>query len=149
MPGIRFSRGSDAWRNLQAGVCFRKISFGGEPSMGFQLDTQEIGRVIVVEAVGRFTLTDGQTKLRDVIHVFTGYGAKKFILTLSRVEFIDSYGVGELVRSYSVVRQMGGEIKLADVNEKVLDVLKISRLNTLFEICSGKEAALQAFGQGI
>ena len=118
--------------------------------MGFQLDTREIGRVIVVEAVGRFTLTDGQTKLRDLIHVSTGYGAKKFILTLARVELIDSYGVGELVRSYSVVRQMGGEIKLANVNQKVLDVLNISRVNTLFEICPGEDAALQAFGrQGV
>jgi hypothetical protein len=79
--------------------------------MGFQLDTREIGPVIVVEAVGRFTLADGQTKLRDLIHVFTGYGARKFILTLARVELIDSYGVGELVRSYSVVRQMGGRDK--------------------------------------
>jgi len=42
--------------------------------MGFQLDTRETGRVIVVEAAGRFTLTDGQTKLRDLIHVFAGYG---------------------------------------------------------------------------
>lgn len=120
----------------------------GERSMGFQLDTREIGSVIVVEAAGRFTLTDGRTKLRDLVHVFTGYGAKKFILTLARVELIDSYGIGELVRSYSVVRQLGGEIKLANVNQRVLDVLMISRLNTLFEICSGEDAALQAFGQG-
>jgi len=117
--------------------------------MGFQLDTREIGPVVVVEAVGRFTLTDGQTKLRDLIHVFTGYGARKFILTLARVELIDSYGVGELVRSYSVVRQMGGEIKLAGVNQKVLDVLNVCRLNTFFEICPGEDAALQTFKQGV
>jgi anti-anti-sigma factor len=125
-----------------------QIGFGGETSMGFQLDTREMGPVVVVEAVGRFTLADGQTKLRDLIHVFTGYGARKFVLTLARVEVIDSYGVGELVRSYSVVRQMGGEIKLAGVNQKVLDVLSVCRLNTFFEICLGEEAALQAFRQG-
>jgi anti-sigma B factor antagonist len=115
--------------------------------MGFQLGTREIGRVIVVEAVGRFTLADGQTKLRDLIHVFTGYGARKFVLTLARVEVIDSYGVGELVRSYSVVRQMGGEIKLAGVNQKVLDVLSVCRLNTFFEIClggGGRPSGIQA-----
>jgi anti-anti-sigma factor len=119
------------------------------PSMGFQLDTREIGLVVVVEAVGRFTLADGQTKLRDLIHVFSGNGARKFILTLGRVEVIDSYGVGELVRSYSVVRQMGGEIKLAGVSQKVLDVLNVCRLNTFFEIYPGEDAALQAFGQGV
>lgn len=115
--------------------------------MGFQLHTREIGRVVVIEAVGRLTLTDGHTKLRDLIHVSTGSGAKKFILNLGRVEFLDSYGIGELVRCYSVVRQAGGEMKLAGVNQKVLEVLAISRLNTFFEIYSGDDAALQAFGQ--
>jgi anti-sigma B factor antagonist len=115
--------------------------------MGFQLHTRQIDRVVVVEAVGRLTLTDGQTKLRDMIHVFAGNGAKKFILNLVRVEFIDSYGVGELARSYSVVRQMGGEVKLGGVNQTVLSVLETCRLNKLFGIYSEESAALEAFGQ--
>jgi anti-sigma B factor antagonist len=120
---------------------------GGDAVMGFQLHTREINRVIVVEAVRKLTLTDGHTKLRDLIHVSTGEGAKRFILNLAQVEYVDSYGVGELVRSYSVIRQTGGELKLACVNQKVLDVLEISRLNRIFEIHADEGAALQAFGQ--
>ena len=115
--------------------------------MGFQLEAREIGGIVVVDAVGKLTLTDGQTKLRDLIHVSTGDGAKKFIFNLARVEFIDSYGIGELARCYSVVRRMGGEIKLAGANQKVLDVLEISRMNKLFEIYAEDAAALQAFGR--
>ncbi|HEV3480744.1 MAG TPA: STAS domain-containing protein [Candidatus Acidoferrales bacterium] len=115
--------------------------------MGFQLHSREIGRVVMIEAVGRLTLTDAHTKIRDQIHVSTGCGAKKFILNLERVEYIDSYGVGELVRSYSVIRQMAGEMKLACVNERVSEVLRISRLNTIFEIYAEEGAALQAFGE--
>ena len=63
------------------------------------------------------------------------------------MEFIDSYGVGELARCYSVVRQLGGEVKLVGVSGKVLDVLEICRLHKLFEIYSGDGAALEAFGQ--
>ena len=113
--------------------------------MGFQLHTREIDSVIVVEAVGRLTLTDGHTKLRDLIHVYTGNGAKKFILNMARIEFIDSYGVGELARSYSVIRQMGGEVKLSSVNETVLSVLEICHLNKLFRIYSEEGAAVEAF----
>ena len=51
------------------------------------------------------------------------------------------------MRSYSVVRQMGGQIKLAEVNQRVLEVLEISQLNSFFEIHSGESAALQAFGR--
>jgi anti-sigma B factor antagonist len=115
--------------------------------MAFEVYRREIGPVVVIEAVGRLTLTDGYSKLRDLIHVLTGYGTKKFILNLARVEFVDSYGIGELARSYSVIRQAGGAIKLADVNQKVLDVLEISRLNTIFEIYPGEDAALQAFAK--
>ncbi len=115
--------------------------------MGFELQTRNVERIVVVEAVGRLTLTDGHTKLRDLIHVSTGEGAKKFILNLARVEFVDSFGIGELARSYSVIRQMGGELKLACVNQKVMVVLEISRMNTIFEIHADEAAALRAFGQ--
>ncbi len=115
--------------------------------MAFQLHTRKVGRVIVVEAIGRLTLTDGHTKLRDLIHVSTGEGARKFMLNLAQVEYIDSHGVGELVRSYSVIRQTGGELKLACVNQKVLEVLEISHLNRVFEIYAGEVAALQAYGE--
>jgi anti-sigma B factor antagonist len=115
--------------------------------MAFQLHTREINSVIVVEAVGKLTLTDGHTKLRDLIHVSTANGSKKFILNLARVEFIDSYGIGELARSYSVIHRMGGEMKLAGASHTVLDILEICRLNKLFEIYPAEGAALQAFGE--
>jgi len=113
--------------------------------MGFQLHTREIGRVVVVDAAGRLTLTDGRTKLRDQIHVSSGCGTKKFVLNLARVEFVDSYGIGELVRCYSAVRQAGGELKLAGVNHKVLEVLAISRLSAFFEMYPDEDAALRSF----
>jgi anti-sigma B factor antagonist len=115
--------------------------------MAFQLNTRKVGQVLVVEAVGRLTLTDGHTKLRDLIHVSTGEGAKKFVLNFVQVEYIDSHGVGELVRCYSVVRQTGGELKLACANRKVLDVLEISHLNRVFEIHAEAAAALKAYGE--
>jgi len=113
--------------------------------MGFQVHTREIGRVVVVEAVGKLTLTDGRTRLRDEIHVFAGTGTRRFILNLARVEFIDSYGVGELARTYSTIRQAGGAMKLGGVNPKVLEVLEVSRLTRIFEIWPDENAALQAF----
>jgi anti-sigma B factor antagonist len=116
--------------------------------MGFQLVAWEIERVVVVEAVGRLTLTDGHTQLRDLIHVSTGDGARKFVINLARVEFIDSYGIGELARTYSVVRRAGGEMKLAGVNDNVLAVLRISRMTSVFEIHAEEGAALRAFGVG-
>ncbi len=74
-----------------------------------------------------------------------GRRAERFILNPARVEFIESYGVGELARSYSVIRQAGGAMKLAGLGQKVLDVLGVFHLTTIFEICPDEETALQTF----
>jgi len=113
--------------------------------MPFEITTRELNHIIIVDAVGRLTLTDSRTRLRDLIHVFTGNGHKNFLLNLAGVDFIDSDGMGELVRSYSVVRQTGGEMRLVHLTKRVQDLLQITRVNTIFEIYSDEQAALQAF----
>jgi anti-sigma B factor antagonist len=113
--------------------------------MPFQVLTREAGRVIVIDAAGRMTLQEGRTQLRDVIHVHTGTGRRKFLVNLQRVEFIDSFGIGELARSFSVVRHMGGDMKLVCMNGKVLEMLEVTRLHTLFDIHADEAAALKSF----
>lgn len=112
--------------------------------MGFQVTPRELGRVIVLDAAGKLTLADGGTKLRDFIHVFSSRH-KKFLLNLAGVNVIDSYGIGELARCYSVIRQMGGEMKLVHVNPEVLEMLRVTKLDTLFEIHPEERLALQEF----
>lgn len=118
---------------------------GAHTRMGFQVSTREFDRIIIVDAVGRLTLSDSRTRLRDLIHVYTGTGHKTFLVNLAGVDFIDSDGMGELVRCYSIVRQSGGELKLVHVTRKVQDLLQITRLNTLFEIYDDEQVALQTF----
>jgi len=114
--------------------------------MAFEIRTRAVGSVVVIEAVGRFTATDARTKLRDLVHVLTNSGTRRFVLHLERVEFIDSSGIGELLRSHFVIRQAAGDWKLARVHPKVMEVLRISHLDTVFEIHTGEEEALRAFG---
>jgi anti-sigma B factor antagonist len=120
---------------------------GGGEAMGFQLRARQIDHVVVVEAVGRLTFSDGHTKLRDLMHVSIGDGAKKFIFNFAQVEFIDSFGIGELARCYSVVRRAGGDAKLASVSQRVFAILALSRLDTIFDIHSSEDAALRSFAQ--
>ena len=113
--------------------------------MGLQITTREFGRVVVVDPVGKLTLSDSRTQLRDLIHVLSSTGHKKFLLNLAGIDYMDSDGMGELVRCHSVVRQRGGEMKLAQLNQRVADLLGITRLNTLFEIYSDEQVALRTF----
>ena len=117
-------------------------------AMSFQISTRQLNRVTVVDAVGRLTLSDGRTQLRDLIHVLCSNGHKKFLLNLAGVDYIDSDGMGELVRCYSVVRQRGGEMKLAQLSQRVANLLELTRLNTLFDIYPDERAALRVFQEG-
>src|SRR5579862_595417 len=116
--------------------------------MGLQITTREFGRVIIVDAVGKLTLSDSRTQLRDLTHVLCNTGHKKFLVNLAGVDYIDSDGMGELVRCYSIVRQRGGVMKLVQINKRVSDLLQLTRLNTLFEIFSEEQVALRAFQEG-
>jgi len=113
--------------------------------MPFQVEARELDRIVVVDCVGRLTLGDGRTQLRDLVHVFTGNGRKKFLINLAGVDFVDSDGLGELTRCYSIVRQAGGEMKLVHVHQRVQALLELTRLVKLFEIHYAEHSALQAF----
>ena len=113
--------------------------------MAIQVEAREVGHIVVVDIVGRMTLNDGRTRLRDLIHVFARNGRKKFLLNLAGVEFVDSDGLGELTRCYSIVRQVGGEMKLVHVHQRVQALLELTRIVNLFEIHRAEQAALEAF----
>ena len=113
--------------------------------MSFKANARDAGDVTVIEAAGTLTLGAGGTVLRDLLHVHVSKGRKKFVLILREVDYIDSFGVGELVRCYTTVRKQGGELVLSQVAPKVRDLLEITRLHTLFEMHADEQAALRRF----
>ena len=113
--------------------------------MTFQATTRELQGVTVIDASGSLTLGAGGTVLRDLLHVMVSKGEKRFVLNLRDVHFIDSFGIGELVRSYATVRRRGGELKLTGVTKKVHDLLEITKLDAFFEIHGDEQAALAGF----
>jgi len=113
--------------------------------MGFQVAARELDHVVVVDVAGRLTLGESRTQLRDLVHVYTGNGHRKFLISLAGVDFVDSDGLGELTRCYSIVRQAGGDLKLVHVHPRVQTLLEMTKLINLFEVHTAEDAALQAF----
>ncbi len=112
--------------------------------MAFQVTARELDHIVVVDVVGRLTLGESRTRLRDLVHVYTGNGSKKFLMNLEGVDYVDSDGLGELARCYHIVRQAGGDMKLTRVQPRVQTLLEMTRLITLFEVQSDEQAGLQA-----
>jgi len=66
---------------------------------------------------------------------------------LAEVNYVDSSGIGELVKTHTTLRNMGGELKLASLNKRVHDLLEMTRLAAVFDIQKDEASAIGSFGK--
>jgi anti-sigma B factor antagonist len=109
------------------------------------ITTREVSHVTIVDIQGRITLGDETGQLRDTVRQLIAQGKKKIVLNLANVDYIDSSGVGELVSSFTTVRNAGGELKLLALTKKVQDVLYVTKLYTVFDIKEDEFNAVKSF----
>jgi anti-sigma B factor antagonist len=115
--------------------------------------TQVSGRLLddvsVVEVSGRITIGEGSVAVRDKISEALEKGIKKILLDLHGVGYVDSSGLGELVRTYTTVRSHGGQMKLLNPSQRVKDLLQMTRLSTVFDVQADEASAMQSFGRRV
>ncbi len=109
------------------------------------ITTREVSHVTILDIDGRITLGDETGLLRDTVRNLIAEGKKKIVLNLAHVDYIDSSGVGELVSSFTAVRNAGGELKLLSLTKKVHDVLHVTKLYTVFDIKNDEFTAVKSF----
>ena len=113
--------------------------------MSLTIDTREVAHVVVLDIHGRIILGDEIHTLRDAVRELIAQGKKKIILNLAHVDYLDSSGLGELVSSFTTVRNAGGELKLLNLTQKVHDILFITKLYTVFDIRDDEFSAVKSF----
>jgi anti-sigma B factor antagonist len=109
------------------------------------ITTREVSHVTIVDINGRITLGDETGQLREAVHRLIAEGKKKIILNLAHVDYIDSSGVGELVSSFTTVRNSGGDLKLLSLSKKVHDILNVTKLYTVFDVKDDEFTAVKSF----
>lgn len=112
--------------------------------MRLSLDTREVGRVTIVRCNGRIVAGDENESLRAHV-AWLLRDRRAIVLHLGEVGFIDSSGLGTIVRSLTSTRQAHGDLKLCNVPEPVRHVLEMSRLAPLFDTHDSEEKAVAAF----
>jgi anti-sigma B factor antagonist len=98
-----------------------------------------------VDAVGRITLGEGSSALRDLLRDMVAKGQKKILLNLGEVSYIDSSGIGELVSGFTTVTNQGGSLKLLGLTKRVKDLLQITKLYTVFDVHDDEASAVRSF----
>jgi anti-sigma B factor antagonist len=110
-----------------------------------QIDERSVGDVLILDVKGRITLGEGDELLKDKVNSLLNQGRKKIVLNLAEVPYIDSAGLGEIVRTYTTVSRQGGNLKLLSLTKRITDLLAITKLLTVFETFDSENEAVQSF----
>lgn len=113
--------------------------------MSIRVDNRQVGDIHVLAVIGRITIGEGSSALRETVQDLVQRKQLKILLNLGEVPYIDSSGIGELVSAYSAVTKGGGQFKLSNLTKRVKDLLKISRHDMLFDIHEDEAGAVKSF----
>jgi anti-sigma B factor antagonist len=110
-----------------------------------QIEERVVGDVTILDLKGKITLGEGDEALKDKINSLTLQNRRQILLNLEGVPYIDSAGLGEVVRTYTTVSRQGGQLKLVNLTKRIEDLLSITKLLTVFETFDNEADALQSF----
>jgi anti-sigma B factor antagonist len=113
--------------------------------MSLKISIRHVENVAVVDLSGRVTLGEASGSLRDTIKDLLASDHKNILLNLQDVSYIDSSGLGELVGAFATVSNRGGRLKLLGLQQRVHDLLQITKLYSVFETFTDETTAIRRF----
>ena len=123
--------------------------------MTMECDIRHIGDVTILDLKGRLSLGEAlafgpgsDLVLTDAIRRLEEEGHRKVILNLAGVKYVDSSGVGQLVGALTTTRGKGMALKLINPVKQVSDLLRMTKLYTVFDIKDSEAAAIDSFASG-
>ncbi len=106
---------------------------------------RQVGDVTILDLQGKILIGEGDDALRDAVKKAVDAGQQRLLLNLAEVPYVDSAGLGEIVRCYTTVRSAGGSLKLVNLTKKIQDLLAITKLLTVFEAFDTEEEGVKSF----
>ena len=113
--------------------------------MSLEITTRQEGDVSIIACAGPIQIGETANCFRDVLRETLRSGAKKILLDLGGVKYVDSTGIGELVGLFTNASEVDAGVRLANVPQKVRDVLEVTRLITVFAVYDTLEDAMKDF----
>jgi anti-anti-sigma factor len=110
-----------------------------------QIDERLVGDVVILDLHGRITMFDESKPASDTVRRLVQEGRMRIVLNLAHLPFIDSLGIGDIVRAFSATERAGGALKLCGVGPRVRGVLTAVQLNSVIDAFDSEQEALESF----
>ena len=112
-----------------------------------QIEERVVNNVTILDLKGKITLGEGDEALKDKINSLIQQDRKRILLNLAEVPYIDSAGLGEVVRTFTTVSRSGGSLKLLNLTKRIEDLLSITKLLTVFDTFESEADAVKSYNK--
>ena len=110
-----------------------------------KFSTRKKGDVVIIDVDGQILLGDGDVEIKEAVDALVKKGKKNILLNLAKVPYLDSAGLGEIIRCFTALRKGGGDFKLLSPNRRIIDLLTITKLLNVFDCYENESSAIASF----
>jgi anti-anti-sigma factor len=110
------------------------------------INKREKNNIVIFDIEGEIRRSDiTDVTLHELVKEQLEVGRKQILLNFDKVDFIDSFGVGEILASYISTHNLGGQLKLARISKKLFLIFQVTMLTKVLDIHDEEDAALRSF----
>ena len=111
-----------------------------------EIKTREKEDIVIFDVTGEIKRSDViDVTLHQQVKDYLDSGRRNILFNFQNVDFIDSFGVGEILASYISTHNLGGKLKIAKISKKLYLVFQVTMLTNVLEIFDDEEGALDSF----
>ncbi len=110
-----------------------------------KIEQQEINGVVILALSGKVMGGPDASLLNEKLHELIALGKTKVVADLGKVDWMNSSGLGILIGGLTTMRNTGGDLKLANITDRIQSLLMITKLLTVFETFPTIDEAAQSF----
>ena len=113
-----------------------------------RLEEHVVGEVIVLTPSGRMTRDEDFGAVKRRVEDLVDAGRRKLVLDLGAVSYMDSTCLGEVVSGFVTMRKQGGTLHLANLTERVEQLMTIAQLTKVFQTFGSEQEAVRSLAPG-
>lgn len=110
-----------------------------------ELETSDDGRVTIITLKGDLGIGEAEATFKKTVSRLLEEGKVQLVVDCSHLRYVDSSGLGSLVRALTTSQREGGSTKLMGVPASLRRLLELTKLDSVFETFENRDQAVSSF----
>jgi anti-sigma B factor antagonist len=113
-----------------------------------EITDRTVGSTVILDVRGHMTLGEQESHLFRHVSALADAGCRRIVLNLQHVSYVDSVGVGEIIRVYLHLQRRGGMLRLCGIGPRVSELLETTQLDRVLPISESEADAVASLEEG-